>query len=115
MSQTSPAFDEPPAASADGRGERLVFIDVLRVAISVMVVVHHAAQAYGPTGGLPTRAQSEWFRVSLLRSALEALICASLSVGLVVLLREVFIGPGHFSWRWRLPAMRRTSCTSTSH
>lgn len=51
MSQTSPAFDEPPAASADGRGERLVFIDVLRVAISVMVVVHHAAQAYGPTGG----------------------------------------------------------------
>ncbi|HEX6760180.1 MAG TPA: hypothetical protein VF086_17500 [Propionibacteriaceae bacterium] len=31
--------------------ERLVFGDVLRVAVIVMVIAHHAAQAYGPTGG----------------------------------------------------------------
>jgi fucose 4-O-acetylase-like acetyltransferase len=29
----------------------LVFVDVLRVALIVLVVAHHAAQPYGPTGG----------------------------------------------------------------
>ena len=32
-------------------GDRLVFVDVLRVAVIVLVVAFHAAQPYGPTGG----------------------------------------------------------------
>lgn len=40
------------ALQAHDKGEeRLVFIDALRVAVIVFVIVHHAAQAYGPTGG----------------------------------------------------------------
>ena len=35
----------------DPEEKRLVFIDALRVAAIVFVIVHHAAQAYGPTGG----------------------------------------------------------------
>ena len=31
--------------------KRLVFIDALRVAAIAFVIIHHAAQAYGPTGG----------------------------------------------------------------
>lgn len=30
---------------------RLVFVDNLRVLVTILVVAHHAAQAYGPTGG----------------------------------------------------------------
>ncbi|GAA0804780.1 acyltransferase family protein [Spirilliplanes yamanashiensis] len=44
---------------------RLVPLDVTRVAVIVMVIVHHAAQPYGPTGpGWPVTdaAQSDWFR-----------------------------------------------------
>ena len=32
-------------------GDRLAFVDVLRVAVIVLVVAFHAAQPYGPTGG----------------------------------------------------------------
>jgi len=32
--------------------KRLHFIDALRVAAIVFVIIHHAAQAYGPTGGV---------------------------------------------------------------
>jgi peptidoglycan/LPS O-acetylase OafA/YrhL len=32
---------------------RLVSLDVVRVAVIVMVIVHHAAQPYGPTGEWP--------------------------------------------------------------
>lgn len=38
---------------------------MLRVALIAMVIVHHAAQAYGPTGGfwpVTDEAQSDWFR-----------------------------------------------------
>jgi glucans biosynthesis protein C len=31
--------------------ERMIFVDALRVVVIVMVVAHHAAQPYGPTGG----------------------------------------------------------------
>ena len=51
-----------PAAAGEGR---LVFLDVLRVLIISMVIIHHAAQAYGPTGGfwpVEDAATSEWFR-----------------------------------------------------
>jgi peptidoglycan/LPS O-acetylase OafA/YrhL len=44
---------------------RLVSLDVVRVAVIVMVIVHHAAQPYGPTGGqwpVTDSAQSDWFR-----------------------------------------------------
>ena len=34
-----------------GSGNRLVFVDVLRVAVICLVVAFHAAQPYGPTGG----------------------------------------------------------------
>lgn len=34
-----------------GSGDRLVFVDVLRVAVICLVVAFHAAQPYGPTGG----------------------------------------------------------------
>jgi hypothetical protein len=65
MPRTSPTFGEPAAVAPQGRPERLVFVDVLRVAIIAMVIVHHAAQAYGPTGGawpVHDPAQSDWFR-----------------------------------------------------
>jgi glucans biosynthesis protein C len=48
-----------------GQTERLIFVDVLRVLVIVFVIVHHAAQAYGPTGGawpVQDRAHSDWFR-----------------------------------------------------
>jgi glucans biosynthesis protein C len=44
--------------------KRLVFVDALRVAAIVFVIIHHAAQAYGPTGGswpVHDHAQSDWF------------------------------------------------------
>ena len=46
------------------REGRLIFIDALRVSAILFVIIHHAAQAYGPTRGLwpvHDRAQSEWF------------------------------------------------------
>ncbi len=45
-------------------GQRLIFIDALRVAIVAVVIIHHAAQAYAPTGGfwpVHDKAQSDWF------------------------------------------------------
>jgi hypothetical protein len=56
------ARSELPEAAGQGR---LVFLDVLRVLVISMVIIHHVAQAYGPTGGFwPVRdaATSEWFR-----------------------------------------------------
>jgi glucans biosynthesis protein C len=50
--------------SRRGGTDRLIFVDALRVAIIVFVIVHHAAQAYGPTGGswpVHDSAQSDWF------------------------------------------------------
>ena len=48
------------AAVAQGK-TRLAYVDTLRVVLAVLVVAHHAGQAYGPTGGdwpifNPTRA-----------------------------------------------------------
>lgn len=56
------ARSELPAAAGEGH---LVFLDVLRVLIISMVIIHHAAQAYGPTGGfwpVQDAATSDWFR-----------------------------------------------------
>lgn len=43
----------PPAAHtvAAAISKRLYFIDNLRVALIILVIAHHAGQAYGPTGG----------------------------------------------------------------
>ena len=54
----------PAPAQPYGQGRRLIFIDGLRVAAVALVIVHHAAQAYGPTGGfwpVHDTAQSGWF------------------------------------------------------
>jgi len=59
-SMLRPSTDaERPDRSGDAMGRRLVCVDALRVAIIAMVIVHHAAQAYGPTGGVWRVHQSE--------------------------------------------------------
>jgi peptidoglycan/LPS O-acetylase OafA/YrhL len=63
MSQHSAPITAQSYAPSSGN-QRMVFLDLLRVAIIVMVIVHHAAQAYGPTGGtwpITDRATSDWF------------------------------------------------------
>jgi hypothetical protein len=58
-------IDQTTSDADRGVPERLVFVDALRVAIVAMVIAHHAAQAYGPTGGawpVTDEAQSDWFR-----------------------------------------------------
>lgn len=55
----------PEHAAAGPPVGRLITLDVIRVAVVVMVIVHHAAQPYGPTGGgwpVTDTAQSDWFR-----------------------------------------------------
>lgn len=47
----SPDQDQSSTVAHRGSGDRLVFVDVLRVAVIVLVVAFHAAQPYGPTGG----------------------------------------------------------------
>ncbi|HNT74899.1 MAG TPA: hypothetical protein PKH77_07760 [Anaerolineae bacterium] len=32
-------------------GKRLIFLDNLRVALTMLLIAHHVGQAYGPTGG----------------------------------------------------------------
>ncbi|HEU4668225.1 MAG TPA: acyltransferase family protein [Arthrobacter sp.] len=61
MSQAAGSVGPPAAAAGTGR---LAFVDVLRVLIISMVVFHHAAQAYGPTGGfwpVEDQASTDWF------------------------------------------------------
>ncbi|WP_171059068.1 MULTISPECIES: acyltransferase family protein [unclassified Arthrobacter] len=61
MSRTAGSGGPPAAAAGTGR---LAFVDVLRVLIISMVIIHHAAQAYGETGGfwpVEDQATSDWF------------------------------------------------------
>ncbi|HEY7565440.1 MAG TPA: acyltransferase family protein [Acidimicrobiia bacterium] len=65
----------------------MIFLDVVRVAVIVMVIVHHAAQAYGPTGGtwpISDPAQSEWFRPFYS-------VNAAVGLGLLFLLAGYFV------------------------
>ena len=48
---TGTRTDGSSTVASPGSGDRLVFVDVLRVAVIVLVVAFHAAQPYGPTGG----------------------------------------------------------------
>ena len=49
----SPSDPSKPSVATrrEDTGSRLVFVDVLRVALIILVIAHHAGQAYGPTGG----------------------------------------------------------------
>lgn len=70
---------------------RVVFLDVLRVLIISMVIIHHAAQAYGPTGGFwPVKdtATSDWFRPFYT-------VNAAVGLGLLFLLAG-FLLPGSY-------------------
>jgi peptidoglycan/LPS O-acetylase OafA/YrhL len=71
--------------------KRLVFIDALRVAAIVFVIIHHAAQAYGPTGGfwpVHDRAQSDWFAPFYTANA-------AFGMGLMFLLAGYFVPPSY--------------------
>jgi glucans biosynthesis protein C len=64
-SRMSITLSNPATVGAKGETQRLIFVDVLRVLVIVFVIVHHAAQAYGPTGGawpVHDQAHSDWFR-----------------------------------------------------
>lgn len=70
---------------------RLVFIDALRVAAIAFVIIHHAAQAYGPTGGIwpvHDRAQSGWFTPFYTANA-------AFGMGLMFLLAGYFVAPSY--------------------
>lgn len=47
----APTIRESPPIAEPRTSGRLVFIDVLRVVLIMLVIAHHAGQAYGPTGG----------------------------------------------------------------
>lgn len=51
MPTSAPVGGDAPGVERQQTGARLVFVDVLRVALIVLVIAHHAGQAYGPTGG----------------------------------------------------------------
>jgi glucans biosynthesis protein C len=103
MSQQSAPITETSYAPSNS-SQRLVFLDVLRVAIIVMVIVHHAAQAYGPTGGtwpITDQANSDWFGPFYT-------VNAAVGLGLLFLLAGYFVprafdrkGPRRFlNERW---------------
>jgi peptidoglycan/LPS O-acetylase OafA/YrhL len=75
----------------DTEEKRLTFIDALRVAAIVFVIVHHAAQAYGPTDGfwpVHDRAQSGWFTPFYTAHA-------AFGMGLMFLLAGYFVPPSY--------------------
>ena len=75
----------------DNDEKRLVLIDALRVAAIVFVIIHHAAQAYGPTGGfwpVHDRAQSDWFTPFYTANA-------AFGMGLMFLLAGYFVPPSY--------------------
>jgi glucans biosynthesis protein C len=87
------------SAAVGPHEKRLNFVDALRVSIIVFVIVHHAAQAYGPTGGMwpvHDQAQSDWFRPFYT-------VNAAFGLGLLFLLAGYFVpnscerkGPARF-------------------
>jgi peptidoglycan/LPS O-acetylase OafA/YrhL len=105
MSTTAPTdYDKPPIGETS-TGGRLVFVDVLRVVLIVLVVAHHAGQAYGPTGGDWPVTEPE--SMDWLGSFFA--VNASFFMGLLFLLAGYFVprsydrrGPGVFlKGRWK--------------
>lgn len=94
-----PPIDEPRT------GGRLVFVDVLRVALIMLVIAHHAGQAYGPTGGDWPVTEPE--SINWLGSFFA--VNAAFFMGLLFLLAGYFVprsydrrGPGAFlKGRWK--------------
>jgi peptidoglycan/LPS O-acetylase OafA/YrhL len=81
--------------------KRLVFIDALRFAAIVFVIIHHAAQAYGPTGGfwpVHDRAQSDWFAPFYTANA-------AFGMGLMFLLAGYFV-PSSYDRKGTRPFLR---------
>jgi glucan biosynthesis protein C len=78
---------ESPPGAPRGDGGRLIFVDVLRVAVIVMVVAHHSAQPYGPTGGAWPVADPE--NLEWLGSFF--LVNAAFGMGLLFLLAGYFV------------------------
>jgi surface polysaccharide O-acyltransferase-like enzyme len=75
----------------DYNEKRLNFIDALRVAAIGFVIIHHAAQAYGPTGGfwpVHDRAQSDWFVPFYTTNS-------AFGMGLMFLLAGYFVPPSY--------------------
>ena len=88
---TGAATPAAPAAPVEPGSKRLVVLDVVRVAVIVMVIVHHAAQPYGPTGGtwpVTDTAQSDWFRPFYT-------VNAAVGLGLLFLLAGYLVPPAH--------------------
>jgi peptidoglycan/LPS O-acetylase OafA/YrhL len=71
--------------------KRLVFVDALRVAAIIFVIIHHAAQAYGPSGGfwpVHDNAQCDWFTPFYTANA-------AFGMGLMFLLAGYFVPPSY--------------------
>jgi glucan biosynthesis protein C len=87
MTATSTDQSEFPSVTPQAGGGRLVFVDVLRVAVIVGVIAHHAGQAYGPTSNewaVTDTAFSKWFDPFFL-------VNAAFGMGLMMLLAGYFV------------------------
>lgn len=87
MIGTSTDLNPGSSTEPKGGGGRLVFVDVLRVAVIVGVIAHHAGQAYGPTGpdwAVTDTASSRWFEPFFL-------VNAAFGMGLLFLLAGFFV------------------------
>jgi glucan biosynthesis protein C len=88
----SAASVQTVAASAQVKaqaGARLAFLDTLKVGLTLLVIAHHAGQAYGPTGG-------DWPIFSLERSPLLGpffAVNAAFFMGLFFFISGYFVPP----------------------
>jgi uncharacterized membrane protein YcfT len=76
-----------PVSVKAGIKSRMAYLDKLKVALTILVIAHHAGQAYGPTGG-------QWPIFSLERSALLGpffSVNASFFMGLFFLISGYFV------------------------
>jgi peptidoglycan/LPS O-acetylase OafA/YrhL len=102
---TAPSIGEKRPIDEPWTGGRLVFVDVLRVALIMLVIAHHAGQAYGPTGGDWPVTEPE--SIDWLGSFFA--VNAAFFMGLLFLLAGYFVprsydrrGPGAFlKGRWK--------------